>query len=90
MTPAAGYVRENFRLEDTPKGRTLVVTGPWSDDAEGVLVRGEADGLVLNYARGFREGNLEFLDRWTAVRRLNVLDREITDVGPIGRLGDFA
>lgn len=82
MTPPAGYV-----LEDTPEGPTLVVAGPWSDDAEGVLVRGEADGLVLNYARGFCEGGLEFLDRW-GVRRLNVLDRGITDLGPIGRLGD--
>lgn len=82
MTPAVGYV-----LEDTPEGRTLVVIGPWSDDAKGVLVRGEADGLVLNYARGFCEGSLEFLGRW-GVRRLNVLDRGITDLGPIGRLGD--
>lgn len=81
MTPGAGYV-----LEDTPEGRALVVTGPWSDDAERVLVRGEADGLVLNYARGFREGSLEFLDRW-AIRRLNLLDRGITDLEPIGRLG---
>jgi internalin A len=82
MTPAAGYV-----LEDTSEGRTLVVTGPWTGDAEGILIRGEADGLVLNYARGFREGSLEFLDRWD-VRRLKVLDRRITDLGPIGRLGD--
>jgi hypothetical protein len=42
-----GYV-----IEDRPEGRTLVVTGDWSDRAAGVLVSGQADGLVLNYARG--------------------------------------
>ena len=65
----------------------LVVTGPWCSETEDALVRGAADGLVLNYARGFCEGNLEFLGRW-CVRRLNLLDRGITDLGPIERLGD--
>ncbi|MCW3013025.1 MAG: hypothetical protein JWO02_117 [Solirubrobacterales bacterium] len=82
MTRGSGYV-----LEDSPDGRALVVTGPWSGEAAGVLVRGEADGLVLNYARGFCDGSLEFLEGW-GVRRLNILDRGIVDLGPIGRLGD--
>jgi len=83
MKPEAGYV-----LEDEPEGRTLVVTGAWSREAEELLARGDADGLVLNYARGFCEGNLEFLDSRCPVRRLNVLDRGITDLEPIGRLRD--
>jgi internalin A len=76
----------DYVLEDSPEGRTLVVTGSWSDEAAEVLARGEADGLVLNYARGFSEVNLEFLAGWK-VRRLNVLDRGIVDLDPIGRLG---
>jgi len=83
MSSQAGYV-----VEDTPEGRTLVVTGAWSDEAGETLARGEADGLVLNYARGFSEGHLEFLDGSWGIRRLNILDRGMTDLEPIGRLRD--
>ena len=76
-----------YVLEDAPEGRTLVVTGRWSSDVEDALTRGQADGLVLNYARGFSEGNLEFLDGGWGVRRLNILARGIVDLEPIGRLG---
>lgn len=65
----------------------MVVTGPWSAAATEVLQRGEADGLVLNYARGFVEEDLEFLEGGWSVRRLKVLDRGISDLVPIGRLG---
>lgn len=82
MTSNGSYV-----LEEAPQGRTLVVTGPWSQASADVLARGEADGLVLNYARGFREGNLGFLTGLT-VRRLKVLDRKITDLAPIAELGE--
>jgi hypothetical protein len=81
MTGGPGYV-----LEDSPEGRTLVVTGPWSDDAARALARGEADGLVLNYARGFCEGSLDLIDGGWPVRRLDVLDRSIVELDPIGRL----
>jgi hypothetical protein len=82
MTGGPGYV-----LEDSPEGRTLVVTGRWSNDAARALARGEADGLVLNYARGFCEGSLDLLDSGWPLRRLDVLDRSIVDLDPIGRLG---
>lgn len=74
-----------YILEDTPEGRSLVVTGPWSEGAGRALLRGEADGLVLNYARGF-SGSLDFLDDAWRLRRLSVLDRSIVDLAPIGRL----
>jgi internalin A len=78
---------DGYIVEDAPEGRTLVVTGAWSGEAEKLLARGEADGLVLNYARGFCEGNLGFLDGGWGVRRLNILDRGIMDLEPIRRLG---
>jgi hypothetical protein len=76
----SGYV-----IEDTPEGRSLVVTSPWSEAAGRALARGEAAGLVLNYARGF-SGSLDFLDDRWRLRRLSVLDRSIVDLDPIGRL----
>jgi hypothetical protein len=75
-----------YALEDSPSGRSLVVTGPWSRDAAMALARGEADGLVLNYARGFCEGGLDLLDGGWPLRRLSILDRSIVDLDPIGRL----
>jgi hypothetical protein len=82
MTAHPGYV-----IEETPDGRMVVVTGAWSDEVEGVLLRGEVDGLVLNYARGFNEGNLEFLSDHWGLRQLDILDRGITDLEPISRVG---
>ena len=76
-----------FQIEDTPEGPTLVVTGFWSSAAADCLANGLADGLVLNYARGFQGRSLDFLDARWAVRRLDVLDRQISDLRPIGRLG---
>jgi hypothetical protein len=75
-----------YAIEDSPEGRTLVVTGPWSKGAERVLARGEADGLILNRARGFCEGSLDLLSGEWPLRRLSVLDRSLADLGPIGRL----
>jgi internalin A len=77
----AGHV-----IEETPEGWALVVTGPWSKDTAKPLARGDVDGLVLNYARGFVERSLEFLDSWP-IRRLNVLDRGLSDLEPLRKLG---
>ncbi|MCW2644074.1 MAG: hypothetical protein JWP07_183, partial [Pseudonocardiales bacterium] len=55
---------EGFLIEEHPEGRTLVVTGDWSDRAAKVLRSGKADGLTLNYARGYRERSLDFLQEW--------------------------
>lgn len=83
MTGKGGYV-----FEEEPGGSALVVTGRWSDAAARALVRGEADGLVLNYARGFVGADIEFLDARLGVRRLKLLDRGIKDLGPIAKLAD--
>ena len=76
-----GYV-----IEEGPEGRTLVVTGPWTGDAASALSSDDVDGLVLNYARGYSEGNLELLDETWRLRRLDVLDRGISDLEPLERV----
>jgi hypothetical protein len=81
-------VGDAYVLEDSPEGRWLVVTGPWTAGAAKALRRGEADGLVLNYARGFKGPGLEPLAPDLPVRRLDVLDRSISDLAPIERLAD--
>jgi len=74
-------------IEDHPReGRTLVVTGPWTKEAERVLQRGDVDAVWLNYARGYCEPDLSFVKDWP-IKRLLLLDRSITDLTPLGRLG---
>jgi hypothetical protein len=75
----------SFVLHDDENGRSLDVVGDWTAQAARMLARSEADGLILNYARGFRERNLDFLEAWP-LRRLTILARTITDLEPIYRL----
>jgi hypothetical protein len=82
-----GAARKGYIIEDSPEGRTLVVTGDWSDRAARVLASGQADGLVLNYARGYRERTLDFLRPWP-VRRLQILARTITNIEPVYRMAE--
>jgi hypothetical protein len=74
-----------FVIEDMPEGRTLVVTGAWTSDAERVVETGEVDRLWLNYARGYMQPDLSFLDAWP-VRGLTLNDRSVTDLQPLERL----
>jgi hypothetical protein len=80
VTKDPGYL-----IEDRPEGRTLVVTGRWTSEAEAAVQRTDVDGVWLNYARGFCEPGLSFVGDWP-IRRLLVLDRSITDLEPLARL----
>jgi hypothetical protein len=75
-------------LEEESRGKTIVLTGPWSDEPGEILMSGKADGLTLNYARGFTDGSLEFLDPGWRLRRFDLLDRSIVDLSPVCRLSD--
>jgi hypothetical protein len=75
-----------FVIEETAEGRNLVVTGDWTAAAVKALLDGKADGLTLNYARGYREGSLGFLEEGWPVRRLQILARTIKDMTPVYRL----
>lgn len=75
-----------FRLDPHGEGDfDLVVTGDWTREAANVIASGKASGLVLNYARGFRERDLHFLEG-LPIKRLDVLARTISDVAPIETL----
>lgn len=76
----------NFVLERNSAGVDLVLTGKWSKAAEVCIADGRADGLILNYARGFGERNLDFV-QGLPLRRLDVLARTLTDVTPVYSLG---
>jgi hypothetical protein len=77
--------KENFVIEESPVGRTLVVTGPWSSRADELLRRGQVDGLTLNYAKGFCNADISFFRAWP-LRRLTILDRSLVDLEPISKV----
>lgn len=83
----ASEASDGFVIEDRPEGRTLVVTGAWTSKTRSALGVDGVECLCLNYARGFSEPDLEFLEA-LPVRRLLVLDRKLTDVTPIERLAE--
>ena len=62
------------------------MTGEWSDAADEALSSGGADGLVLNYARGFSATSLDFIRSAWNLRRLSLLDRSVVDLEPLDRL----
>lgn len=64
----------------------MVVTGPWTAEAEESVRSGEVDRLVLNYALGFREPSLDFLEG-LPLRELVILDPRLPDLEPIHSLG---
>jgi hypothetical protein len=54
----------------------------WSPAIRRAFFSSRADGLVANYARGFVGSDVEFV-RDLPLRRLNILDRGITDLTPV-------
>jgi hypothetical protein len=71
-----------FTLEPTSDGVDLVVRGDWTPEAAACFHEGVADGIVVNYALGFREKDLEFL-RGLPIRRVRILARWLTDLSPL-------
>ena len=72
----------SFVLEPRVEGVDLVVTGAWSPAAQEALESGRADGLVLNYARGFREQPIDFIEG-LPIRKLDLLARSVKDLSPV-------
>ncbi len=87
MNSSSRANKGSFVLEPRGSGTTLVLTGPWTSEAEGVLLTGEADGLEVNYPRGSQERDLEFIGSWP-VRWLRIIARTFRDLDPIYRLSD--
>jgi hypothetical protein len=79
--------QHEFAVGHFPDRVELTLTGRWTADASRAIESGEADRLVLNYAHGFSEPDLNFL-RGLPVRQLVILDRRLTSLTPISDLGD--
>ena len=62
--------------------REVFVTGPWSSEMTDAIISGVADRVVLNYALGYDEPDLRFLE-YLPIRELVIVDRRIGDLAPV-------
>ncbi|MFF1821546.1 hypothetical protein ACFVWG_29860 [Kribbella sp. NPDC058245] len=76
--------RQGFAVGPRPMDGKIemFVKGPWSAEAGAAFGAASAESLVLNYAHGFDETDLEFV-RGLAVRQLTILDRRLPSLEPI-------
>jgi hypothetical protein len=72
----------SFRLERSDADTTLVVTGSWTVGAGDALRSGMANGLDLNYAKGFKDTGLGFVENWP-LKRVTLLARAVKDISPL-------
>lgn len=79
--------QQEFAVWRFPDRVEVTLTRRWTVEVSRMFESGEADRLVLNYALGFSEPDLEFL-RGLPIRQLVILDRRLTSVTPINELAD--
>jgi hypothetical protein len=79
---------DDWVIEDGDGGRRLVITGRWTSAAAAAVASGDIDELWLNYARGFSEPDIDFIEGWP-LTRLVVIARGIDDVSPVERLSSL-
>jgi hypothetical protein len=82
----AGESHDGYVIEDYPVGRTLVVTGRWTPAATKAVQRPDVTRVAISYTSGYEEPDLSFIDAWP-ITQLHVLDRSISDLAPLARLG---
>lgn len=81
------HVSSGYVVSEDAAGRVdFDVQTEWSPALRDAFMRSGADGLVSNYARGFSARDIDFV-RDLPLRRLNILDRGISDLTPIHDLG---
>jgi hypothetical protein len=78
---------KNYRLEETSRGKYLVVTGSWNQETADRAHADDVHGLVLNYALGFQETSIDFL-RDLNVESVEILARTIRDLTPLESLSE--
>jgi hypothetical protein len=78
-----------FLIERDVDGDTLVITDRFTDKAAQILRSGTVSGLDLNYAKGFKDTDLEFIEEWP-ITRLSLLARTMSNIEPIYRLPSLA
>lgn len=78
----------DFVVGHFPDRVEVLVTGRWSEGAAEPFRSGEADRLVLNYAHGFADEDLDFL-HGLPIRQLVIVDRRLASLEAVHSLSDL-
>lgn len=71
------------KLEDGKYGRRAVITSSWTSETTRYVIARDAVELELNYAKGWRGRDLDFLEGLPQLRAFEIIDWEIPSVEPI-------
>lgn len=72
-----------IELDSVP---TAVIDGVWHDDYASAMRRQSVNALELNYAKGWRRSDLDFLAKLQFLRHLTLIDRNLNDDAAVGLL----
>ena len=75
----------SFQIVEGVDGQDLVLSGAWSAEAEEAVTGGVADGVVINYARGYSARDI-VIPGHLAIKRLEIILRSARDMEPIYRM----
>jgi hypothetical protein len=71
------------KLEDGEYGRRAVITSSWTTETTRDVIAQNAAELELNYAKGWRGHDLDFLQELPQLQAFNIIDWQIPSVEPI-------
>jgi Leucine-rich repeat (LRR) protein len=74
---------EGVQLEDGYYGRRAVITSAWSAEMTDYLLANNILELELNDGKGWRHGDLSFLEKLPRLQSLTIIDLRIPSVSPI-------
>jgi hypothetical protein len=64
----------------------LIISGHWNEDIEAFVLNNKIDSLYLNYALGWQDNNVSFLESLGHLKKLKIIAHEIENLEVINQL----
>jgi hypothetical protein len=64
----------------------LIISGNWTEDIESFVLKNKVDSLYLNYALGWQDNNVNFLEGLSHLKNLKIIAHEIENLKVINQL----
>lgn len=78
-----------FEVEEGKYGPRLIVRSAWQSEIAEYIHRHQIKELELNYAKGWKRGNLSFLSSIPHLEAFKIIDWKINDISPIHYLNQL-
>lgn len=67
-------------------GTFLIISGHWNEDIEAFVLKNKVDSLYLNYALGWQDNNVSFLEGLGHLKKLKIIAHKIENLKVINQL----